>query len=55
MSEDLNRLRQTKTYGWRPYRKTVNNYREQLKDLRKKYPNDHDFGYEVAKLIKEWD
>ena len=51
----LNKLRQNKTYGWKPLKKTNNNIREEIKQLRKEYPNDQEFGYEVAKLIKKWD
>lgn len=51
---DLNKLRQDKTFGWKPKATNNNNLKHQLKDLRKKYPNNQDFGAEVAKLIKTW-
>lgn len=52
---DLNKLRQNKTFGWKPKRNNNNNIKDQIKDLRKKYPNNQQFGAEVAKLIEQWD
>jgi len=52
---DLNKLRQDKTFGWKAKITNNNNIKDQLKDLRKKYPNDQQFGAEVAKLIGQWD
>mgnify|MGYP001418813790 CR=1 FL=1 len=52
---DLNKLRQNKTFGWKPKTNSNNSIKDQIKDLRKKYPNNQEFGAEIAKLIREWD
>ena len=49
---DLNALRQTKVYKHpRPTKKHVS-FRDRVAELRKQYPNDQEFGGEVAKLLR---
>ena len=51
---NLDKLRQDKTYGWKPGKTSSKNIKEQIRDLRKQYPNDQEFGEAIAKLIRKW-
>ena len=48
---DLNALRQTKVYKHPKKRKTYKSFKVQVEELRKQYPNNMEFGTEVAKLL----
>ena len=49
---DLNALRQTKVYKHPKKRETYKSFKAQVEELRKQYPNDQEFGGEVAKLLR---
>ena len=49
---DLNALRQTKVYKHPKKRKIYKSFQKQVEELRKQYPNDQEFGSEVAKLLR---
>jgi|LULU01.1.fsa_nt_gb hypothetical protein len=47
----MNELRQVKEYKYPQKRKIYKSFREQVEELRKQYPNNMEFGTEVAKLL----
>ena len=49
---DLNALRQTKVYKHTKPSKQYKSFKAQVEELRKQYPNDQEFGSEVAKLLR---
>ena len=48
---DLNALRQTKVYKHPKPSKQYKSFKAQVEELRKQYPNNTEFGTEVAKLL----
>ena len=48
---DLNALRQTKVYKHPKKRKPYKSFKEQIEELRIKYPDNTEFGTAVSKLL----
>ena len=47
----MNELRQVKEYKHPKPHKQYKSFKEQVEELRKQYPNNTEFGTEVAKLL----